>query len=156
MTIAGRRKPKRYAEETQAQAQRFHCLERDEGRCRFEIAVELTPGSTHFVGERVIEWDGDVAWTRCGSTRNLQTAHIVRRWKCGNILTDDNIPIKFHPCVAIIGCYNCHTKYDSRLHRATVRMPRDAAAMARALIEHTLLAARARGEVAIDVDLTDI
>lgn len=156
MRIAGRRSPKKFAADTEAQAQRFAVMERDDGRCRFELAVALTPGSTHFAGERVIEWDGDIAWTRCGSTDWLETAHIYRRHKLGHTMTDDGIELVHHPLVAIAGCKKHHQMFDSRQYRNEVRVPADAVRLARMLIEHTISAARDRGDVVIEVGLSNL
>lgn len=153
MTIAGRRSPKAYREETEAQAQRFAVLERDEFSCRFEIAVTgLLENETHRDGSRILEWDGDVAWSRCGSSKDLQTAHVFRRWKCGEHETDDGIPLKWHPLVAIAGCRTCHFRFDH--HVAGVRAPADAVEDATALIEHTLATAKASLQGVAHVDLT--
>lgn len=156
MTIAGRRKPKAYAEETQAQAQRFHCMDRDEGRCRFEVAVAGLPlGESHYGTDRIVEWDGDVAWTRCGSTERLQCAHIFRKHKLSETLTDDLIPLRYHPMVAIMGCERHHRLFDLRGDKSWLRPPADMVRCAKALIEHTHAQARERGEFIVSVDLTE-
>jgi cytochrome c553 len=56
--------------------------------------------------------------------------------------------LKYHPIVAIAGCYDCHTRYDSR-QDDRVRAPELAMAKAEALINHTLAAAEARGEAVV-------
>lgn len=155
--MSGRRDPARYREQTQGQEQRLDVMARDGWACRFERAVPGLPaGSTHHEGQRIVEWAGDVAWMRCGAENGLQTCHLPRRWKCGNTLTDDGIPLKHHPLVAIAGCAECHRRYDSRLYRGEVRAPADAIAIAKRLIAHTIAAARARGEYVVDVDLSGL
>lgn len=155
MTIAGRRKPKAYAAETAFQLQRIEVMTRDDWACRFEIAIVGLPrGETHHFGQR-ITWEGDVAWVRCGATYAVQTAHLWRKHKLGKSMTDDGIELDAHPLVAICGCPRHHTMFDMRGDRDKVRPPAEAVALAKMLIAHTNAAARARGEVAIDVDLTE-
>lgn len=143
--------------ETQGQLQRIAVLDRSGGRCEFEIAVVgLLRGETHHEGERIVERVDDLAWVRCGSARDIETAHVVRKWKCGDIETDDGVALKWHPLVAVSGCQRHHRMFDARLYRGEVRLPADRAEAARRLILHTLAAARARGEAAVDVDLTHL
>ena len=155
--MTGRRDPAKYADLTAFQEQRLAVMDRDGWACRFERAITGLPaGETHARGFRIAEWAGNVAWVRCGATDGLETAHLFRRAKCGLTLTDDGPPLKWHPLVAIAGCRDCHRRYDARTCRDEVRPPADAVDLARRLIRHTLAAARARGEVAIDVDLSNL
>lgn len=155
--MSGRRNPAKYAEQTAFQEQRIAVMERDDYRCRFEIAVSGLPaGETHFGLERIVERAGESSWVRCGDTQGLQTAHIFRRQKLTLARTDDGIPLKFHPYVAIAGCERCHTRFDHRQHRTVVRVPPGAVRLAKMLITHTHEAARARGEYVVDVDLTEL
>lgn len=153
MTIAGRRKPKAYAAQTVGTLQRIEVMTRDDWRCRFEIRVDVIPGETHHNGERVEREDG-AAWARCGNEFGLQTAHVFRRWKCGDHMTDDGIALKDHPLVAIAGCRDCHARFDKR-GDPSVRAPADAVRMASTLIEHTLEAAKASLKGVARVDLTE-
>lgn len=154
MTIAGRRKPRAYAAETAGTLQRIEVMNRDDWACRFERRVDgIMPGETHHEGQRVT-WEGDAAWVRCGQTYGLQTAHVFRKWKCGEHMTDDNIALKWHPLVAIAGCRDCHTRFDKRGSK-DVRAPADAVEIARSLIEHTLAAAEERCKGVGRVDLTE-
>ncbi len=153
--MSGRRSPVRYAEQTQAQTQRIEVMDRDGWACRFEVAVAgLMPGETHHAGQRVI-WEGEAAWVRCGATARVQTAHLFRRHKLSETLTDDGIPLKWHPLVAVAGCDRHHRLFDMRGDRDTIRPPAVAVQAAKMLIAHTHAAARERGEFIVDVDLTE-
>jgi len=149
------RKPRPMDSETPGQLQRAAVFERARGICEFETAViGLIPGETHYRGYRIVEWVGEVAWLRCGWPAS-HTAHIWRRWKCGDLPTDDGPALKHHELVALAGCYQCHTRFDSRRHTDKVRPPADRVMLSKVLIEHTLAAARARGLAAAPVDLTE-
>ena len=140
-------------------------MRRSGGQCEFErLVYGLPAGATHFGRQRIVEWapsftdDRGVqvtaCWVRCADPMR-DAAHVLRRWQCGDLETDDQIPLKLHPLVVIGGCRKCHAEYDSRLN-ALVRLPAEPAAVAARLIRHTLEAARARGHAAVDVDLTTL
>lgn len=175
--MTGRRKPKSLETAALAGAMHAEVADRSDGRCEFERLYRgIIGGSTHVATipgprlERIVEWDAGIvdpersaarssfnAWARCGApVRDLGAgcAHIFRRWKCGATETDDGIPLKWHPLVVLAGCADCHPKFDSRQYDDRVRPPAEAAAKAKALIEHTLAAARERGEAGVDVDLS--
>lgn len=155
--MSGRRDRATYAALTAFQEQRIAVLERDEYACAFERAIQgLPPNETHFGGERIVEHIGPVAWVRCAAGGALQTAHIHRRHKLGHTLTDDGIELVYHPLVALAGCPDCHRKFDSRQHRDQVRVPAERIRLARLLIDHTLQAAKDRGEFVVEVDLSNL
>lgn len=154
--MSGRRKPEKFRVESEGLAQRMAVFERADFQCEFERAVRgLIAGETHFENQRVVEWraDEDIAWVRCANLP-VHTAHIFRRWKCGMHPTDDGIPLKFHPLVAVAGCYEHHSQFDSRAYNDIVRVPAVLLEAARRLINHTLEQARARGEGVAEVDLS--
>lgn len=146
--ITGRRSPKSLENAALGTVQRYEVGERDDWRCAFEVALlGVMDGETHVCSERIVERDGSTVWVRCGAPMQ-DTAHVVRRWVAGMHRTDDDVPLKFHVLVAIAGCRSCHTRFDSRLD-PRVRVPALAAAKAKRLIDHTLLAAEARNEAVV-------
>jgi hypothetical protein len=148
MTV-GRRTPKYMENAAWATLQRQETIERSNGRCEFEVAFRgVTLGETHVRGQRIVEREHGRAWARCGAQAS-DTAHLIRRHKCGIHLTDEEIPLKFHPYVAIAGCRPCHGAFDSNLADHEVRAPADRMAICKALVDHTLLAAEARCEAVI-------
>jgi hypothetical protein len=73
--------------------QREHVvIERANGRCEFLVALGR-PGIFAY-----LDW--------CGSTEQIETAHIVRRHMCGDVVAHDD--------VAIAGCRVHHDLYDGR------------------------------------------
>lgn len=159
--MSGRRDPERYDIDRWKALQKIVVVDRSGGRCEFEVAVPgLTPGETHYAGQR-ISWEADIAWVRCNGPAQgpgSGLCHIFRRWKNGMHPTDDGPPLKFHAYAVLAGCGLCHRRFDvdDRGLEHRVRVPALARTKAKLIIEHTLEAARSRGEAGIDPGLAHV
>jgi hypothetical protein len=144
--MSGRRSPQQLENAAWASVQRTATIERSNGYCEMEVAIlGLMPGETHYSGRRIVEREHGRSWVRCYAVAT-DAAHLFRRWVCGTLPTDDGPPLKHHELVVVAACRDCHTLFDSRLADDRVRPPLDRMALAKALIDHTLLAAEARSE----------
>lgn len=110
-----------------AVAQRMAVMVRSGGQCEFEVFRQL---------------DGYLGpiFTRC-FRQGSETAHIVRRVKCGDAIYD--------PDVALFGCETCHDVFDGRRKGDKVRVPAEAFARCVAAIQRVEAARKNAGKAVV-------
>ena len=119
-------------------AQREAVMERAGGRCEFEIlqARFVFDGESHGMTYP------------CRSTDHLETVHVVRRHKCGDIAAS--------PVVAIAGCKAHHDVFDGRALGLKPEVAEDARERCFLAIRHAEVRRIFSGRACVPVDLSEI